>query len=69
MQFCVQNSLAYSHLNTEANPILAYSLDMNYFSRISLIEAKQLTESFLILAKVSKLVRNEVQRRADHCEL
>jgi hypothetical protein len=69
MQFVKKNSFDYAHLDTAINPILAYSLDLNYFSRVSMIEGKQLAEAFLILARVSKLVRNEVQRRADHCEL
>ena len=34
-----------------------------------MVEAKQLAEAFIILAKVSKIVRNDVQRRADTCEL
>ena len=34
-----------------------------------MIEAKQLAEAFIILAKVSKLVRGDVQRRADTAEL
>lgn len=56
-------------MDTNINPLLAFRLDKNYFSRVSMVEAKQLAEAFLILAKVSKLVRNEVQRRADSCEL
>jgi hypothetical protein len=47
-------------MNTNINPLLAFRLDQNYFSRVSMVEAKQLAEAFLILAKVSKLVRNEV---------
>ena len=36
---------------------------------ISSIEAKQLAESFLILAKVSKVVKSDVQKRAEQAEL
>lgn len=68
-QFIIKNSFNYAHLDTKVNPILAYRLDNHYLSRISMIEAKQLAEAFIILAKVTKIVRGEVQRRADHCEL
>ena len=68
-QFIIKNEFKYSHLDTNINPILAYRLDKDYLSRISMIEGKQLAEAFIILARVSKLVRGEVQRRADHCEL
>jgi hypothetical protein len=68
-QFLIKNEFSYPLMDTSINPLLAFRLDKNYFSRISMVEAKQLGEAFLILAKVSKLVRNEVQRRADNCEL
>ena len=68
-QFLIKNEFKYAHLDTETNPILAYRLDKEYLARISVVEAKQLAEALIILARVSKLVRGEVQRRADHCEL
>lgn len=34
-----------------------------------MIEAKQVAESFIILSKVSKILKNEVQKRAESHEL
>jgi hypothetical protein len=68
-QFIIENEFDYAHLETKVNPILAFRLDEAYLSQLSLIEAKQLAEAFIILARVTKIVRGEVQRRADHCEL
>ena len=56
-------------MDTKVNPLLAYRLDADYLSRISLVEAKQLAEAFIILARVTKIVRGDVQRMADTCEL
>lgn len=67
--FIIKNEFSYAHLDTKVNPVLAFRLDEDYLSRISLVEAKQLAEAFMILAKVTKIVRGDVQRRADHCEL
>jgi hypothetical protein len=68
-KFIIKNEFKYAYLNTNTNPILTYRLDAKYLSKISMIEAKQLAEAFIILAKVSKILRGEAQRRADHCEL
>jgi len=68
-QFIIKNEFSYAHLDTKVNPVLAFRLDEDYLSRISLVEAKQLAEAFIIIAKCTKLVRGDVQRRADHCEL
>lgn len=51
------------------NPILAFRLNTGYLSLISPIDAKQLAESFLILARVSKVVKGETQKRAESHEL
>lgn len=56
-------------MDARVNPILAFKLNTSYLSLISPIEAKQLAESFLILARVSKVVRSDTQRRADTHEL
>jgi len=56
-------------LDARVNPILAFRLNSSYLSLISPIEAKQLAESFLILARVSKVVKTETQKRADTHEL
>ena len=48
---------------------MAFKLNTSYLSLISPIEAKQLAESFLILARVSKVVRSDTQKRADSHEL
>lgn len=61
--------MKYSFLDTRVNPILAFRLNTQYLSLISPIEAKQLAESFLILARVSKFVRSDTQKRADNHEL
>jgi hypothetical protein len=68
-QFIEKNDLKYSFLDTRVNPILAFRLNTQYLSLISPIEAKQLAESFLILARVSKFVRSDTQKRADNHEL
>lgn len=58
-QFIEKNELKYSFLDTRVNPILAFRLNTPYLSLISPIEAKQLAEAFLILARVSKLVKSD----------
>lgn len=56
-------------MDSRVNPILAFKLNTAYLSLISPIEAKQLAESFLILARVSKVVKTETQKRAESHEL
>lgn len=68
-QFIEKNELKYSFLDSRVNPILAFKLNTAYLSLISPIEAKQLAESFLILARVSKVVKTETQKRAESHEL
>lgn len=68
-QFIEKNDLKYAFLDSRVNPILAFRLNNSYLSLISPIEAKQLAESFLILARVSKVVKSETQKRADNHEL
>lgn len=63
-QFCIKNEFKYPFLDARVNPVLALRLNTDYINLISPIESKQIAESFIILAKVSKIVRNEVQRRA-----
>jgi len=48
---------------------MAVRLNTEYLSLVSPIEAKQVAESFIILAKVSKLLKNDVQKRAEQREL
>ena len=67
--FIEKNELKYNFLDSRINPILAFRLNNAYLSLISPIEAKQLAESFLILAKVSKIVKSDVQKRAEQAEL
>lgn len=65
----IKNEFKYSFLDSRVNPILAVRLNNAYFNLISPIEAKQLAESFIILARVSKIVKNDVQKRALNHEL
>ncbi len=51
------------------NPILAFKLNTTYLSLISPIDSKQLAEAFLILARVSKVVKSDTQKRAENHEL
>ena len=46
-------------LDTRVNPIMAFKLNFDYIQLLSPIEAKQIAEAFLILAKVSKIVRSD----------
>mmetsp|Transcript_9422 Transcript_9422/g.8928 ORF Transcript_9422/g.8928 Transcript_9422/m.8928 type:complete len:121 (-) Transcript_9422:1155-1517(-) len=68
-QFIDKNDFKYLHLDARVNPILAFRLKTEYLSLVSTIEAKQLAESFLILARVSKVVKSDVQKKADRSEL
>ena len=65
----IKNEFRYSFLDARVNPILAVRLNTDYINLISPIEAKQVAESFIILAKVSKIVQNDVQKRAMNHEL
>ena len=65
----IKNEFKYSFLDARVNPVLAVKLNTAYFNLISPIEAKQLAESFIILARVSKIVKNDVQKRAMTHEL
>lgn len=56
-------------MDSRINPILACRLNTEYLKLVSPIEAKQVAESYFILAKVSKILRNETQKRADNHEL
>lgn len=48
---------------------MAVRLNTQYLNLVSAIEAKQVAESFIILAKVSKILKTDVQKRAEHREL
>ena len=56
-------------MDAKVNPALAYRLNSQYLNLLSPIEAKQIAEAFLILARVSKVVKSETQKRADSHEL
>jgi hypothetical protein len=68
-QFIEKNELKYAFLDTRINPILAFRLNTSYLSLVSPIEAKQIAEAFLILSRVSKVVKGDTQKRADTHEL
>jgi hypothetical protein len=68
-QFVIKNEFKYAFLDARVNPILAVRLNTDYINLVSPIEAKQIGESFIILAKVSKIVKNDVQKRAMTHEL
>jgi hypothetical protein len=63
-QFVIKNEFKYSFLDARVNPALAVRLNTDYIKQVSPIEAKQVAESFIILAKVSRIVKNDVQKRA-----
>ena len=65
----IKNEFKYSFLDARVNPILAVRLNTDYIKQVSPIEAKQVAESFIILAKVSRIVKNDVQKRALNHEL
>lgn len=67
--FVIKNEFKYAFLDARINPVLAFKLNTEYLQLISPIEAKQVGESFLILAKCSKIVKNDVQKRAMTHEL
>ena len=48
---------------------MAVRLNTSYLSLVSPIEAKQVAESLIILAKVSKILKNDAQKRAEVREL
>ena len=56
----IKNEFKYSFLDVRVNPVLAVRLNTAYLNLISPIEAKQVAESFIILARVSKIVKNDV---------
>lgn len=68
-QFVIKNEFKYSFLDARVNPVLAVRLNSDYINLVSPIEAKQVAESFIILAKVSRIVKNDVQKRALNHEL
>jgi len=47
-------------LDARVNPVLAFRLNIEYLQLISPIEAKQVAEAFIILSRVSKIVKNDV---------
>lgn len=67
--FVVKNEFRYAYLDVRVNPVLAVRLNTDYISLISPIEAKQVAESFIILAKVSKILKNDAQKRSESREL
>ena len=68
-QFVIKNEFKYSFLDARVNPVLAVRLNSDYINLVSPVEAKQVAESFIILAKVSRIVKNDVQKRALNHEL
>ena len=67
--FVVKNEHRFSMLDARVNPVLAFRLNMEYLQLVSPIEAKQVAEAFIILARVSKIVKNDVQKLAEIREL
>lgn len=63
-EFVLKTNLSYQFLDSKINPILALRLNTDYIKLISPIEAKQVAQAFCILAKTSKICKNEVQKRA-----
>lgn len=68
-QFVTKNEFKYSYLDTRVNPAIAVRLNTSYLGLVSAVEAKQVAEAFIILAKVSKILKNDVQKRAEVREL
>jgi hypothetical protein len=58
--FAIKNEFRYAYLDVRVNPIMAVRLNSEYLSLVSPLEAKQVAESFIILAKVSKILKNDV---------
>jgi hypothetical protein len=48
---------------------MAVRLNTGYLNLVSAVEAKQVAEAFIILAKVSKILKTDAQKRAEHREL
>ena len=48
---------------------MAVRLNSAYLNLVSAVEAKQVAEAFIILAKVSKILKTDVQKRAEVKEL
>lgn len=67
--FVTKNDFKYAYLDARVNPIMAVRLNTNYLNLVSAVEAKQVAESFIILAKVSKILKTDIQKRAEHREL
>lgn len=67
--FVTKNEFKYSYLDTRVNPVMAVRLNSAYLNLVSAVEAKQVAESFIILAKVSKILKTDVQKRAEVKEL
>lgn len=60
----IKNDYKYFFLDCKINPVFALRLNSTYIKLISPIEAKQVAQAFLILAKTSKICKNEVIKRA-----
>ena len=67
--FVTKNEFKYAFLDVRINPVMAVRLNTSYLNLVSAIEGKQIAESFIILAKVSKILKNETQKRAEVREL
>lgn len=63
-EFVIKNNMSYFFLDSKINPALALRLNTDYVKLISPIEAKQVAQAFCILAKTSKICKNEAQKRA-----
>jgi hypothetical protein len=48
---------------------MSVRLNTQYLNLVSVVEAKQVAESFIILAKVSKILKTDVQKRSETKEL
>lgn len=59
-EFIVKNNFSYFFLDSKINPILALRLNTDFIRIVSPIEAKQVAQAFCILAKTSKICKNEV---------
>lgn len=64
-----KNEFKYAYLDARVNPVMAVRLNTNFLSLVSAVEAKQVAESFIILAKVSKILKTDIQKRAEQREL
>ena len=59
-EFIVKNNYSYFFLDCKVNPISALRLNTDYIKLTSPIEAKQIAQAFCILAKTSKICKNDV---------